>query len=82
VATGISVGAVILLAPMLAALIGWKAPRSVGLLAVADWLLAATTVLLLIGWVGLLYLPAWVVFLIATGTAAREATARRRSGVR
>jgi hypothetical protein len=75
VATGISSGALILALPVSAAGLGLVAPRSPGALAVADVLLAATAVLLLIGWVGLFYVPPLVMFLIATARAARTNSA-------
>ena len=71
-ATGISSGALILALPVTAACLGLVAPRSLGALVVADFLLGATAVLLLIGWVGLLYVPPLVMFLIATARAARS----------
>jgi hypothetical protein len=72
VETGISSGALILALPVIAACLGLVAPRSLGALVVADFLLGATAVLLLIGWVGLLYVPPLVMFLIATASAARS----------
>jgi hypothetical protein len=71
VATGLGVGAVILIFPLSAAAIGLFAPRSATALAVADALLAGTVVLLLLGGEGLLYLPSLVAFVIATAGAGR-----------
>lgn len=71
VATGIGVGAVILVLPLSAVAIGLFASRSVTALAVADVLLAATVVLLLLGGEGLLYLPSLVAFVVGTGRAGR-----------
>lgn len=70
-ATGISVGAVILVLPLSAVAIGLFAWRSVPALAVADVLLAASVVLLLLGGEGLLYVPSLVAFLAGTSRAAR-----------
>jgi hypothetical protein len=71
-ATGIRIGAVICVLPLAAAWIGLAAPRSSGGLLVADVLLGAAAVLLLIGWFGLLYFPPLVVFLIATVIALQR----------
>ncbi len=71
VATGIGVGAVILLLPLSATAIGLFASRSAPALGVADLLLAATVVLLLIGGEGLLYLPSLVAFVVGTVGATR-----------
>jgi hypothetical protein len=71
VATGLSAGAVILVLPLSAVAIGLFASRSVTALAVADALLAATVVLLLLGGEGLLYLPSLVAFVVGTGRASR-----------
>jgi hypothetical protein len=71
VATGITVGAVILVLPTSSGAIGLFAPRSIPALVVADVTLAWTTVLLLLGGEGLLYLPSFVAFLVATARATR-----------
>jgi hypothetical protein len=70
-ATGIRAGAVVVVVPFSAAALAWLAPERVGALVVADALLVATVVFLLIGGERLLYLPPLVLLVIATPNAAR-----------
>lgn len=67
--------AAILLMPALAAVLCWVRPRDIAALVIAGALLSVTSLLLFIGWVGLLYVPS--IALVAIG-AAWEIRQRRR----